>query len=416
MSRVFITGIGLVTPLGCDRDTTWNRLIQGHSGIRRLTRIEVEDLPVQIGGEVLDLKLDEEALGEKVSPRKMDRATQFVVAAALEALQDARLPTHDLGERTAVIVGAGLSGLETLQHQTERLLAKGPRSVSPFTIPLLMPNAGPANISLVCGATGPVYTVSSACASSGHALIDAYLAVQRGEVEVAIAGGTDACLTRLAIAAFANMKAMTSKFNDQPEKGSRPFDADRSGFVMSEGSGVLILESEQNLQRRGVEPYAELVGYGSTADSFHLVQPDPQAIGVVRAIQQALQRAGWKPQEIAAETYVNAHGTSTPYNDAAETLALKKCFGEAASELKVSSTKSMTGHMIGAAAAVEMAVCALALKHQVIPPTINYETPDPECDLDYVPNEARHCDIRFALNNSFGFGGHNVCLALKRVA
>ncbi|RMG37159.1 MAG: beta-ketoacyl-[acyl-carrier-protein] synthase II [Planctomycetota bacterium] len=415
MSRVFITGIGLVTPVGCGRDTTWRGLLEGRSGIRRLTRVEVDDLPVQIGGEVLDLQLDAELLGEKVSPRKMDRSTQFVVAAALEALQDAGLPIRDLGERVGVIVGAGLSGLETLQHQTERLLARGPRSVSPFTIPLLMPNAGPANVSLVCGATGPVYTVSSACASSGHAMIDAFLAVQRGEVDVAIAGGTDACLTRLAIAAFANMKAMTREYNDRPEKGSRPFDAHRSGFVMSEGAGVAIFESQQSMQRRGATPYAEIVGYGSTADSFHLVQPDPQAIGVTRAIQQALDRAGLRAEDIAAETYVNAHGTSTPYNDAAETLALKKCFGAAAPQLKVSSTKSMTGHMIGAAAAVELAVCALALKHQVIPPTINYETPDPECDLDYVPNEARHCSIRFALNNSFGFGGHNVCLALRRV-
>lgn len=413
MNRVFITGIGVVSPVGNTRAEFWEAIKAARSGIRRLETLDVSDLPITIGGEVRGLDHARADIGDKVASRKMDKASVFAVVAAAEAIADAGLAAEDLGERCGVILGSGLAGLATLQEQTENLLRRGPRGVSPFTIPLLMPNAPPANVSLAFGITGPGYNVSSACSSSGHSVIDAFEALRRGEVDVVVTGGTESAMTRLAISAFANMKAMTKKFNDAPEKASRPFDANRDGFVMSEGSAILIMETEAHFKARGARPYIEMVGYGSTLDSHHLVQPDPSAQGAVRAIRAALKMARWSPQEIAAETYVNAHGTSTKFNDLAETVALKEVFGEHARKLQISSTKGATGHLIGAACATETAACALALREQVLPPTANYETADPECDLDYIPNHARPAKVRFALNNSFGFGGHNVCLAFQ---
>lgn len=414
-TRIFITGIGAVTPVGNTRQQFWDSVVQGRSGIGPITILETGDLPVKVGGEIRDLDSTIAEVNDKVSVRKMDRATLFSVVAAREALTDAWLPAENLGERVSVVIGSGLSGLSTLQEQTERLLTKGPGRVSPFTIPLLMPNAAPANISLAFGATGTCYTSSSACSSSGHAMIDAYELLQRGESDIVITGGTEASLTRLAISAFANMGAMTKKFNDTPQVGMRPFDAERDGFIMSEGSVILILETAESVKARGVTPYAEFVGYGATSDSHHLVQPDLSAVGATRAMRQAMKMAGWNPEDIADQTYVNAHGTSTPYNDLMETTGLKAAFGDHVRKLQISSTKSTTGHMIGAACAAEMAACALALRDGVLPPTINYTTPDPECDLDYIPNTARQFAARYALNNSFGFGGHNVCLAIQRM-
>lgn len=415
MKRVFITGIGAITPVGNSRPEFWSALVEGRSGIKSLEQVDTDRLPITIGGEIRGLDHTRADINEKVSSRKMDKASIYAVLAAKEAFEDAGIDPSTLADRCGIVIGAGLSGLATLQEQTENLLNKGPRAVSPFTIPVLMPNAAPANVSLAYGLTGPCYNVASACASSGHAMIDAFEMLQRGEVDVVVTGGTESPMTRLAISAFANMRAMTKKFNDNPEKASRPFDADRDGFVMSEGASILIFESEEHLRQRNGVAYAEMLGYGSTMDSFHLVQPDPSAQGAIRAIRQALSRSKLEPSEIAAKTYVNAHGTSTKFNDLMETNALKEIFGDAARSLQISSTKSVTGHMIGAACAVEMSACCLGLKTGVLPPTINYETPDPECDLDYIPNTARQSQVQFCLNNSFGFGGHNVCIALQKV-
>ena len=416
MARVFITGIGVVSPVGNSAAQFWSALLEGRSGIARLEKLDLTDLPITIGGEVRQLNEEEANVNDKVTARKMDRASLYAVLATKEALNDASLATADLGDRYGAVIGAGLSGLETLQQQTENLLNRGPRRVSPFTIPTLMPNASPANVSLAFGITGPCYNVASACSSSGHAIIDAYQILQRGEADVVVSGGTEACMTRLAISAFANMKAMTKNYNDDPQKASRPFDAKRDGFVMSEGACTLILETEEHCRARGGRPYVELLGYGSTMDSHHIVQPDPSARGAIRAIRQALQMAQWEPSDIAEKLYVNAHGTSTHFNDLMETNALKAVFDGQASKLQVSSTKSMTGHMIGAACATELAACCLALTKGVLPPTINYENPDPKCNLDYIPNQARQADVQYALNNSFGFGGHNVCLVLTKLA
>jgi 3-oxoacyl-[acyl-carrier-protein] synthase II len=416
MSQIVISGLGVVTSLGKNLNEFWDGLMNGRSGIRPLTRMKTDDLQVTIGGEISDLDLEtlQEHLGDLIDVRRIDWATRFALVAAREALLDANLPLNNLGTRVAVILGSGLSGMETLQEQTERLIEKGPRRVSVFTIPMLMPNASPANISLAYGAKGPAYTVSTACASSGNAIIDGYEMLQRGEVDIVISGGTEASLTRLGLAAFSNMKAMNKGSNDDPAKSVRPFNKERNGFIMSEGAGIVIMESAEHLAKREGTAYAELIGYGSTSDSFHLVQPDPNAVEATRAINQAFEQAGLSPAEIADNIYVNAHGTGTKLNDAMETVALKKVFGDAADKLQVSSTKSMTGHIIGASCGIETVACSLALKTGKLPPTINYEEADPDCDLDYIPNEAREAQVEYALNNSFGFGGHNISLLVKK--
>jgi 3-oxoacyl-[acyl-carrier-protein] synthase II len=415
MERIFVSGLGFATCLGNNRETFWKNLTSGVCGIDTLKIHDTTDLQVNIGGEVLDLDNDRINVNDLVATKKMDRASQFAVYAAHEALEDAGLPTTDLGDRTAVILGAGLAGLETYEFMMERLLTKGPSRVSPFTIPMLMPNAPPGNISLAFGIHGTAYTTSSACSSSGHAMIDAIDYLRNGKADVIVTGGTEASLTRLGIASFSNMKAMCRNRNDEPKCSMRPFDADRSGFIMSEGSSILIFETESNLRKRGGKAWAEVVCGSSTSDSFHLVQPDPEGRKAIVAIRQALEAAGLSPAELAAETYVSAHGTSTKFNDSMETVALKAVFGDKADDLRISSIKSMLGHMIGAACAVEMSACCMALNSGTLPPTINYETPDPDCDLNYVPNESVQHDIRYAVNNSFGFGGHNVSLVAKRV-
>ena len=414
MRRVFITGVGPVTCVGVSRDAFWDSLTAGRCGLSQLTIHDASDLSVTIGGEIREVDKSRINLNEKVSRRRMDSASQFAVWGASLALEDAGLTPSELGQRCAVVLGAGLSGLATLQEQTEKLLARGPRRVSPFTIPMLMPNAAPANVGMAFGINGPCYTVSSACSSSGHAMIDAFEMLRHGHADVVVTGGTESSMTRLGIAAFINMGAMSPRYNDCPHSAVRPFDADRAGLIMSEGAGILVMEHEDAMRARGATPYAEVLGYGSTSDSYNIVAPDPESVQATAAIRGAIASTGLSPHEIAADTYVNAHGTATEFNDAAETLALRKAFGDAADQLQVSSTKSMTGHMIGAACGVEMIASALALANGTLPPTINYETPDPACDLDYIPNEARQAQVRFALNNSFGFGGHNVSLALGR--
>ncbi|MFM7057709.1 MAG: beta-ketoacyl-[acyl-carrier-protein] synthase family protein [Planctomycetota bacterium] len=415
MNRIFITGIGAVSCLGNDRRTLWKNLLAGQCGIDTLRVHDTRDMEVNIGGEVLELNEARVNVNDSVSARKMDRASQFAVHAAFEALEDAGLPVQDIGENAAVILGAGLAGLETYETQHEKLLTRGPSRVSPFTIPMLMPNAPPGNVSLAFGIRGTAYTTSSACSSSGHAMIDAFEYLRRGDADFVVTGGTEASLTRLGISSFVNMRAMNKSCNERPRQSMRPFDADRGGFIMSEGASILIFETEEHLRRRGGKAWAEVLSGRSTSDSFHLTQPDPQGRQAVRAIQQALRKAGLDPDQIAGETYVSAHGTSTHYNDAMETVALKSVFNNRASDLHISSIKSMLGHMIGAACAIEMSACALALSSGLLPPTINYDTPDPECNLNYIPNIAVHKACRYAINNSFGFGGHNVSLVIGRV-
>ncbi|MCR9201184.1 MAG: beta-ketoacyl-ACP synthase II [Planctomycetaceae bacterium] len=415
MERVFVSGLGFATCLGNDRETFWSNLTSGVCGIDTLQVHDTTDLAVNIGGEIREVDTSRINVNDLVAAKKMDRASQFAVLAAHEALEDAGLPTSDLGDRVAVIMGAGLAGLETYEFQMERLLTKGPSRVSPFTIPMLMPNAPPGNISLAFGANGTAYTTSSACSSSGHAMIDAVEYLRRGEADVVITGGTEASLTRLGIASFSNMKAMCRNRNEDPQGSMRPFDSDRSGFIMAEGASVLIFETEENLKKRGGTAWAEVVSGSSTSDSYHLVQPDPEGRKAVVAISNALKAAELNPADIADQTYVSAHGTSTKFNDSMETVALKKVFGDDASKLQISSIKSMLGHMIGAACAVEMSTCCMGLAHGLLPPTINYETPDPDCDLNYIPNTAMEKDVRYAVNNSFGFGGHNVSLVVRKV-
>ena len=416
MSRVFITGLGAVTSLGHSVESLWNALLRGESGIDRLTRIDVTDLPAKVGGEIRGLEEPPFQLNDRVSWRRMDRATRFAVCAAHQAIAGAGLSDDELRERCAVVIGSGLCGMETLQQQTEILLTRGARRVSPMTIPLLMPNAAPANVSLAFGITGPAWTVSGACASSGLAMIEACELLRRGAVDCVITGGTEASLTRLGIASFCNMGAMSKRGDDSPQKAVRPFDLNRDGLVMSEGAGLLVVESEESVRRRGVTPYAELLGAGSTSDAYHLVAPEPSADGAARAIELALENSGLTADSVAGDLYVNAHGTGTEANDVSETRALKRVFGEASERLQISSTKSMTGHLIGAAGAVESIACVHALRDGQLPPTINLETPDPQCDLDYIPRVRRASDVRFALNNTFGFGGHNVCLVFGRVS
>ena len=415
MHRVFITGVGVVSCVGTDRDSYWDALTAGRCGLTELTVHDTTDLPVTIGGEIRDIDVDQINLNDRVNAKRMDRASQFAVWGANQACADAGLEPSSMGTRCGVILGAGLSGLATLQTQTEKLLDRGPARVSPFTIPMLMPNAAPANVGMALGINGPCYTVSSACSSSGHAMINAFEALRSGQMDAVVTGGTESSMTRLGIAAFCKMGAMSTRYNDQPTRSVRPFEADRAGLIMSEGSGVMVFETEEAMNRRGAKPYAEVLGYGSTSDSHNIVAPDPEAVQATTAIRDALQSANVAPTDIANSTYVNAHGTATEFNDLMETAALKNVFGDTASALQISSTKSTIGHAIGAACGMEMIACVMALRTGVLPPTINYETPDLRCDLDYVPNEPREADVRYVINNTFGFGGHNVSLLIGAV-
>jgi 3-oxoacyl-[acyl-carrier-protein] synthase II len=414
MERVFITGLGAVSCVGSNKTKLWESLMAGRCGLSQLTVHDTTDLPVTIGGEIRNIDERLATADSKLNTKRMDRATQFAVWAANQAITDSRLTPSKFGSRCGVIIGAGLSGMATLQAQTEALVSRGPKRVSPFTIPMLMPNAAPANVGMAFDITGPCYTASSACSSSAHAIANAFDLLRNGQMDAVIAGGTESSMTRLGIASFCKMGAMSDFYNNRPTEAVRPFEANRKGLIMSEGSGLVVLESESSIRRREVQPYAELLGYGSTSDSHHIVAPDPEATGATLAIQQAIQTTGKSPHDLASRTYINAHGTATQLNDLMETMAIRNAFGESADRVQVSSTKSMTGHMIGAAGGIELIASALALKEGCLPPTINYETADPRCDLDYVPNEARQSAVEYAFSNSFGFGGHNVCLALKR--
>jgi 3-oxoacyl-[acyl-carrier-protein] synthase II len=407
--RVVITGVGLVTPLGTGVDKNWQALMDGRSGIGPVTRFDVSDFPTRIAGEVKDFHPEE--FIEKKEIKKMDLFIQYAVAAAKMAMDEACLPiTADNEDMVGVIVGVGIAGLSSIEEYHKLFLESRLKRVSPFFIPKLIANLAPGQISIRYGAKGINYTPTSACSSGAHAIGEAFRLIRLGEQDAMIAGGAEAALTSMGLGGFIAMKAVSSR-NDPPEKASRPFDRNRDGFVMAEGAGILVLEELEQARSRGAKIYAEVVGYGTNSDAYHITAPSPEGEGAMRCIRLALRSGGIDPLEV---DYINAHGTSTPYNDATETQAIKRVFGEHAARVAVSSTKSMTGHLLGAAGGVEAVYSALALHHQCLPPTINYEEPDPECDLDYVPNAPRWAPIRVALSNSFGFGGTNVCLALRR--
>ncbi|HSD48195.1 MAG TPA: beta-ketoacyl-ACP synthase II [Actinomycetota bacterium] len=407
-TKVHITGIGPVTPVGTGVEGFWEGLTSGRNGIRRITRFDPSDLPVTLAAEVQDF--DPSRWLDVKEARRTDRSTQYAIASAKLAWQDAGEP-EVVSERAGVVFGTGIGGVEQLIIAHNVMLERGPGRVSPFMVPGLMANASAGHIAMIYGLTGPNLCTISACASSNHAVGEGMRLVRDGYVDLCIVGGTEAATLPLTIAAFSQMTALTK--NPDPETASRPFDAERDGFVMSEGACSLILESEAHASARGARVYAEVAGYGASADAFHITAPDPKGSGATLAMRWALRDAGEEPSAVG---YVNAHGTSTPLNDAAETVAIKAALGEdVARGVPISSTKSMTGHMLGAAGAVEAAACALAIQRGTIPPTIHYTTPDPDCDLDYTPNEARDVDVRLALSNSFGFGGQNATVALRRI-
>jgi 3-oxoacyl-[acyl-carrier-protein] synthase II len=407
--RVVITGVGLVTPLGTGVDKNWQALMDGRSGIGPVTRFDVSDFPTRIAGEVKDFHPEE--FIEKKEIKKMDLFIQYAVAAAKMAMDESQLPiTAENEDMVGVIVGVGIAGLSSIEEYHKLFMETRLKRVSPFFIPKLIANLAPGQISIRYGAKGINYTPTSACSSGAHAIGEAFRLIRLGEQDAMIAGGAEAALTPLGLGGFIALKAVSSR-NDPPEKASRPFDRNRDGFVMSEGSGVIVLEELEQARKRGAKIYAEVIGYGANADAYHITAPSPEGEGAARCIRLALRSGGIDPLEV---DYINAHGTSTPYNDATETHAIKRVFGEHAARMAVSSTKSMTGHLLGAAGGVEAVYSALALHHQHLPPTINYQEPDPECDLDYVPNVSRRAPVRVALSNSFGFGGTNVCLAFRR--
>lgn len=407
--RVVITGLGMVSPLGIGVEKTWQALVQGKSGVVRITKFDPTGFDTQIAAEVKDFV--PENFMEKKEIKRMDIFIQYAMASAMMAMEDAQLPiTPQNADRVGVVVGAGLGGLTTIESFHKVLMEKGPGRISPFFIPALIVNEAPGQISIRFGAKGPNYSVVTACATGNHNIGDAWRMIQQGDADAIIAGGVEATITPLAVSGFNAMKALSTR-NHEPEKASRPFDKDRDGFVMGEGCGIIILEEMNQALDRGAKIYAEIIGYGLNGDAYHITAPAPDGEGAARCMAMALKSAGISPEEV---DYINAHGTSTDYNDLYETMAIKAVFKEHAKKLAVSSTKSMTGHLLGGAGGVEAIFTVLTIHRGVIPPTINYDTPDPECDLDYVPNVARMADVRVALSNSFGFGGTNAVLIFKK--
>jgi len=406
--RVVITGMGVISPVGTGLEQFWTQITAGVSGVGYITRFDAAEFSTRIAAEVKDF--DPTQHMDRKEARRMDRFSQFAVAVANMALKDAELNMEKLNrDRVGVILGSGIGGLETLEDQAIVLMQRGPGRVSPFLIPMMIANMGSGQVAINLGLRGCNITTISACASSNNALGDAFRLLQAGKADVMLAGGTEAPITPLAVAGFSAMKALSAR-NEDPGGSSRPFDAGRDGFVIGEGAAVLVLETLEHALERKAGIYAEIVGYGCSCDAYHISAPDPEGAGAVLAMGQALEDAGLRPDEV---DYINAHGTSTPLGDKLETLAIKQVFGDHACRLAVSSTKSMTGHLLGAAGGLEAVVCVLGIQRGVIPPTINLKTPDPECDLDYVPNEAREKRVQVALSNSFGFGGHNVTLIFR---
>lgn len=409
INRVVITGVGLVTPVGIGKEEFWQSVIQGKSGISKISYFDTSEYPTKIAAEVKDFDYT-----NYISPKeanRMDKSTQFSVVATMLALEDSKLKiTEEDPYSMGVIIGSGIGGIGTFEKQHKILLEKGPNRVSPFFIPMMISNISAGEIAIKIGAKGPNGVINTACASSTHAIGIAFKLLQKGDIQIIISGGTESAITPMSLAGFCKMRALSIQ-NDNPGQASRPFDQERDGFVMGEGSGILILETLQHAKKRNAEIYAEILGFGMTADAYHVTAPSPEGEGASQAMKIALEDAIIKPTQI---DYINAHGTSTPLNDKLETLSIKNVFGKHAYNLKISSNKSMTGHMLGAAGGVEAIATALTLKEDIIPPTINYKYPDPECDLDYVPNTSERKLVKYAMSNSFGFGGHNGVIILSK--
>lgn len=407
--RVVVTGVGLITPLGIGVEESWSGLIEGRSGIRRITHFDSSAFATQIAGEVEGFKPEEYIEPKEV--KKMDRFIHFAIAASDMAMKDSGLKITDSNaEKVGVIIGSGIGGLPAIEHYHSILLEKGPRRITPFFIPMLIINLAAGNVSIKFGARGPNSAVATACATGSHAIGDAFKIIQRGDADAMIAGGSESVITPLGIGGFNAMKALSTR-NNEPEKASRPFDRDRDGFVMGEGAGIMILESLDHALSKGTKIYAELVGYGMTADAYHITSPAPEGEGAARCMAMGLKDGGIDPLDV---DYINAHGTATKYGDEIESSAIKTVFKEHAYKVAISSTKSMTGHLLGAAGGGEAVISVLCMRDNIVPPTINLDNPDPQCDLDYVPHKARKMDVNCAMSNSFGFGGTNACLIFKR--
>jgi len=407
--RVVITGIGLVSALGLGTRETWAALLAGQSGVTRVTRFDISGYAAQIAAEVQGF--DPLNWIEKKDIKKMDLFIQYAIAAAQFAMDDAKLiVTAENGPEVGAFIGSGIGGFITIEREHEALLKGGPRKVSPFFIPSAIINLASGQVSIRFGAKGPNLATCTACSASAHAVGESYEIIKRGDANAMIAGGSEAAITPMSLGGFAQLRALSTR-NDEPSRASRPFDKDRDGFIIGEGAGVLILEELEHAKARGATIYAEIVGYGSTSDAYHMTAPSEDGDGARRAMAMAIRKAGIRPDQV---DYINAHGTSTPYNDKLETLAIKNCFGDHAHKLAISSTKSMTGHLLGGAGGLEAGISALAVFHGEVPPTINLDNPDPECDLDYVPHQSRRMPIRYALSNSFGFGGTNAALLFKK--
>ena len=408
MKRVVITGVGLITPLGTGKDKTWKRLLDGECGIDKITAFDSTEYPVHIAGEVNDFNPEDYI--EKKELKKIGRFSQFAIAASIEALKDAKFEiTPENADRVGVIIGSGIGGLEIIEQEIGKLVEKGPKKVSPFYIPAAISNMAAGNASIYLGAKGPNKSIVTACASGTNSIGDAFQTILLGKADVILAGGTEGTVTPSGIAGFGNLKALST--NPDPKKASRPFTADRDGFVLGEGAGILVLEELEHAKKRGAKIYAEVVGYGETGDAYHMTAPSDGGEGAARAIKMALEQGNVKLEEVG---YINAHGTSTPANDKNETKAIKAAFGDHVYKLAVSSTKGATGHLLGGAGGVEAGFLALAIDEGILPPTINQDNPDPECDLYYVPNKSEKREIEVGLSNSLGFGGHNAVLAFRK--
>ncbi|WP_018665223.1 beta-ketoacyl-ACP synthase II [Heyndrickxia acidiproducens] len=406
--RVVVTGIGAVTPTGNDAQTSWQNILDGKTGIGPLTRLDAEQFPAKVAAEVKDFNIEDYI--ERKDARKMDRFTHFAVASALMAVKDADLTINEENaNRVGVWIGSGIGGMETFENQYDMFLKRGYRRVSPFFVPMMIPDMAAGQVSIILGAKGINSCTVTACATGTNSIGDAFKVIQRGDCDAMICGGAEAPITKMALAGFSSNTALTT--NPDPNTASRPFDLNRDGFVIGEGAGILVLEDLESAQARGAKIYAEVIGYGATGDAYHITAPAPGGEGGARAMKMALDDAGLKPEDV---DYINAHGTSTQYNDKNETIAVKEVFGSHAYKLAMSSTKSMTGHLLGASGGVEAIFSVLSIKDNIIPPTINIETPDPDCDLDYVPDKARSQEVNVAISNSFGFGGHNATLAFKK--
>jgi len=409
VNRVVITGLGAITPIGIGKDEYWNSLIEGKSGVGYITRFDTEDFVTKIGAEVKGFYPEDYM--DKKEAKRCDRFTQYAIAATHLALRDGEIDLSCVDrDRVGVVIGSGIGGMETLEEEHNKLIEKGPKRISPLFIPMMISNMAPGQISMKYGLKGPTMTVTTACASANHAIGESFRMIQRGICDMVITGGSEAAITPIAVAGFNAMKALSTR-NEDPSRASRPFDKNRDGFVMGEGAGILVLEELNHALKRNATIYAEIIGYGATSDAYHITAPDPEGEGARKAMELALSDGNVKYDQI---DYINAHGTGTYYNDKLETLAIKRLFKEHAYRLSISSTKSMTGHLLGAAGGIEAIATCLAIKEGIVPPTINYEVADEECDLDYTPNKAVKKDIRFAISNSLGFGGHNATILLKK--